>query len=424
MTICALIIAFILAFVGVPLAVCFGFASFFVIYIFGLVPLAVIPQMLWAGSENYVLVAIPFFIFAGVLAESGGIARRLIDFCNSIVGWFKGGLGATNIVASFFFGGISGSSLSDTASIGSIMIPEMEKNGYGREYSAAITAISSTLAVIVPPSILMVVVGVTAEVSIGRLLIGGIIPGVIMTATMLIQNYYISKKRNYGSYCKFSIKNVKDTFKKTFPAFGMPVIIILGIMTGVITPEESAVVVVYYIIFLGIYYKTMSLKKILNCIITTVKFTSAILFLVAASRLFTFIMTYEQIPQRIGFALMEVTKNPILLLLLIDFILLIAGMFMDAVVSILIFAPIFFPVITQVGINPIHFGVLFVLNLSIGLVTPPFGVCLFNVCNVAHIKFEALVKESLPLYLSLLAALLIVTFLPYTVTVLPNLFMK
>lgn len=425
MTILTLFITAILALLGLPIAVCLGFSSFLVIFIFDLSPLAVIPGMIFSGFESFILVAVPFFVLAGVLMESGDIARRLVNFSNSLTGWSIGGLAAANIVVSFIFGGISGSSLSDTAAIGTIMIPEMERNGYDKEYSAAITLISSTLAVVVPPSILMVILGVTVEQSIGKLLIGGIIPGVIMTLSMLIQNYYISKKRNYGTYCKFSTKNIINKFKEGYVALGTPLIIIVCIMFGFVTPTEAAGLAVVYTLFIGIFiYKKINFKTFVNATYTTAKYTSVILFLSATSRLFTFIMVMEQAPQRVGAALIGITDNRILFMLLIELILLFVGMLVDAVIAILVLAPILFPVAISIGIDPVHFGVVFVMALAIGLVTPPFGVCLFNVCNVADIKLETLVKASLPLYFSLVLALTIVTIFPQFVIFLPNLFMK
>lgn len=407
---------------GVPVAVGLGFSSLLILVYYHPVPFCVIPQMLWSGTESFILVAVPFFVMAGIIMESGKISDKLIDFSNSIFSWSKGGLGAANIIASFIFGGISGSSVADTAAIGSIMIPKMTENGYDRDYSAAITVISSTLAVVVPPSILIVVLGAIAEQSIARLLIGGIVPGAMMAGSMLIQNYFISKQRDYGTYSKFSLKNIWNVSKKSLSALGAPLIIIGGILSGLVTPTEAGGLAVYYTIFISIFVlKTLNWKLFYKSMIDTAKITASVMFVVSSARLFTFIISYEGLPQIIANQLFNLTHNPLILLLLINVFLLIVGMIMDGVVAIIMLAPILFPIVISAGIDPIHFGVLFVINLAIGLVTPPFGVCLFSVCSVSKIKMENLIRAAFPLYLSLIVVLLIVTVFPQLVVFLPNL---
>ncbi|AZO93656.1 TRAP transporter large permease [Halocella sp. SP3-1] len=416
------VLLFFMLVLGVPVAVALGFSSLIILMYYHPVPFCVIPQMLWSGTESFILVAVPFFIMAGIIMESGKISDKLIDFSNAIFSWSKGGLGAANIIASFIFGGISGSSVADTAAIGSIMIPKMTENGYDRDYSSAITVISSTLAVVVPPSILIVVLGAIAEQSIARLLIGGIIPGAMMAGSMLIQNFFISKKRDYGTYSKFSIKNIWNVSKKSLSALGAPVIIIGGILTGTVTPTEAGGLAVYYTIFISLFVlKTLNWKIFYKLIIDTAKITASVMFVVSSARLFTFIISYENLPQIIANYLFNLTHSPLILLLLINVFLLIVGMIMDGVVAIIMLAPILFPIVMSAGIDPIHFGVLFVINLAIGLVTPPFGVCLFSVCSVSKIKMEKLVKAAFPLYLSLIVVLLIVTLFPQIVVFLPNL---
>jgi tripartite ATP-independent transporter DctM subunit len=362
---------------------------------------------------------------AGLLMESGGVADRLINFSKAILGWSKGGLGAVNIIASFIFGGISGSSVADTAAIGSIMVPKMLEDGYDRGYAAAITVISSTLAVVVPPSILMIIIGAVGEISVARLLIGGIVPGSLMAGAMLIQNYYISKRHNYGSHSEFSFRNLWHHTKYGAVALGAPFIIIGGILTGIITPTEAGGLAVYYTIFVGFFVlKNFTIQKLMFSIKETAKITAAVMFVVACSRLFTFIITFEGLPQIIADWIVSLTQNPLLILLIFNAFLLTVGMLVDVVVAIILLVPILFPVAETVGIDLIHFGVIFAVNLAIGLVTPPFGVCLFSVCNIAKIKLEELVKSSFPLYLSLIIVLILISVFPQLILALPNLVFK
>jgi tripartite ATP-independent transporter DctM subunit len=419
------IMIFGLLLMGAPVAVALGFASLAVLTIFHPVPFCVIPQMLWSGTESFLLVAVPFFILAGALMESGKISDQLIDFSNAVFGWFKGGLGAVNIVASFIFSGISGSSVADTAAIGSVMIPKMVDNGYQKDYAGAITVIASTLAIVIPPSIPMVVMGAVAEQSIARLLVGGVVPGAMMALAMLFQNYYISKKRNYGAFCKFSLKNVLKVSLKCLPALGAPLIIMGSILTGVVTPTEAGGLAVFYTLFVMFFLlKTLSWETFHKAMLNTGKITASVLFVIAAARLFTFIITFDGLPQLIASGLLQITKNPLVMLFLINLFLIAVGMLVDNVVAIIMLVPILFPIIKTVGIDPIHFGVLFVVNMALGLVTPPFGVCLFSICSISKIKLENLIKATMPLYLSIVMVLVLITVFPKFVLFLPDLLFK
>lgn len=419
------IISFILLLMGLPVAISLGLSSLLVLAYFQPVPFSIIPERLFSGSQSYVLVAVPFFILAGTLMESSGIADRLIKFCKAFLGWSKGGLGAVNVIDSFLFGGISGSSIADTAALGTILIPQMVDDGYDLGYSAAITAVTSCLSVIVPPSILMILMGATIEQSVAKLLVGGILPATLLAILMFIQNYLICKKRNYGTYIKFSFQNIWESFKTGLPALGAPLVILGGILTGWVTPTEASGIAVFYTLFVSCFIlKSLNKKMMFNAVKDTVKITAQIMFVVAASKLFTFILTIDGLPQKAATAITNLTDNPWLVLLLIDGIMIIAGMMIDAVVSLLIFVPILYPITQMVGIDPIHFGVLFVVLLAVGLVTPPFGVCLYSVCGIAQIKFEELVKATVPFYLFLIIAVLLLTFLPQIILFLPNLFLK
>lgn len=425
MSLFAVIVALILIAYGLPVAVSLGIGALTVFITFQPVPLVAVPQLLFAGVESYILVSIPFFIFVGVLMESSGIARNLIDFSKALTGWTRGGLGAVNIVSSFIFGGISGSSVADTVAIGSIMIPEMEKDGYPKGYSSAITVISSTLAVVIPPSILMILLGAVGNLSISSLLLGGIIPGILMCGAMLFQNYWITKKYDYGHRDKFTFRNLRDSFLKAIPALGVPGVIIIGILSGSVTPTESGgIAAIYTLIISHLCYKSISMKKLYHCITDTAKYSAAIMFVISSSTMFTFLLTYEEVPQNISQFLLSLSSNEMVILLLINIFILLVGMLIDAGVAIIVLVPILLPIIRLTSIDPIHFGVIFVINLAIGLVTPPFGVCLFSVCSIGKISMGKLIRNSMPLYMSLIIVLLIVTLFPQTVLSIPKLMMK
>ena len=425
MSLLAVIVALILIAYGLPVAVSLGIGALTVFIAFQPVPLVAVPQLLFAGVESYILVSIPFFIFVGVLMESSGIARNLIDFSKALTGWTRGGLGAVNIVSSFIFGGISGSSVADTVAIGSIMIPEMEKDGYPKGYSSAITVISSTLAVVIPPSILMILLGAVGDLSISSLLLGGVIPGILMCGAMLFQNYWITKKHDYGHRDKFTFRNLRSAFLKAIPALGVPGVIIIGILSGSVTPTESGgIAAIYTLIVSHLCYKSISMKKLYHCITDTAKYSAAIMFVIASSTMFTFLLTYEEVPQNISQFLLSLSSNEIIILLLINIFILLVGMLIDAGVAIIVLIPILLPVIRLTSIDPIHFGVIFVINLAIGLVTPPFGVCLFSVCSIGKISMGKLIRNSMPLYMSLIIVLVIVTLFPQSVLFIPKLMMR
>lgn len=420
-----IILMFTLMILGTPIVVAIGISCIIVIINFQIVPLSSIPQMVFSTTESFLLVAVPFFVLAGMLMESSKFSHRLVDFSNALVSWSKGGLGAVNIIASFIFGGISGSSLADTVALGSILIPRMVENGYSKEYAAAITVVSSTLAVVIPPSILMVVLGSIAQISIAKLLIGGIFPGALLTIIMLIQNYYVSKKRNYGLQEKFNHKILWKKTKSGWLAIGAPLIIIISILSGLVTPTEAAGLAVFYTLFISVFFiKGLTFKGFKNTIIEASKITSSVLLVVAVSKIFTLIISIDRIPNLISSFILSITDNKILILFIIVGIILLVGMLIDVMVAVIIFTPIFYPIIYQVGIDPIHFGVIFVMGLGIGLVTPPFGVCLFSVSNIAKISMQKLVYAVIPLYLSLIFSLVLVMIFPQIILFLPNLFLN
>ena len=424
MTITSSLIAVVLAILGVSLGVALGLACTIALLVFQPIPsFELIPQMMSVVTEDFILTAVPLFILAGVIMEKGGLGQRMIWLVNSLVGWMPGGLGAANIVGSMVFGGCSGSSLADTACLGSILIPRMVSEGYDRNYSGAVTATSSTLAVVIPPSILLIVWAVIAEQSVARLLVGGFLPGVLITIFLLIPNHFISLKRNYGKIVKFSFKGFLKVLKSGILPILTPIIIIGGIMTGFFTPTEAAGVSSVYALIVTVFiYRGLTLNLFLEILVEAGKLTAGILFIVAASRLFVWIIAWEDVPRLVSNFLLSITRNPIIFLMLVNILLIFIGMFLDTICSIIVFTPLILPAAIEVGINPIHLGVIMVGNLAIGLVTPPFGACLFSTAVVGKMPIEGIVKESFPFYGALILSLLLYTYIPQLVLFLPNLF--
>lgn len=423
MTITSSIVAAVLAILGVPLGVALGLSCTVALLIFQPIPsFELIPQMMSVVTEDFVLTAVPLFILAGVVIEKGGLGQRLISFINSLVSWAPGGLGVANIIGSMVFGGCSGSSLADTACLGSILIPRMVSEGYDRNYAGAVTATSSTLAVVIPPSILLIVWAVIAEQSAALLLVGGFLPGILITLLLLVPNYYISRKRNYGKVAKFSYKEFFKQLKPGILPMLAPIIILGGIMTGFFTPTEAAGVASIYALLVTIFiYRGLTINLLAAILVDAGKLTAGILFIVAASRLFTWIIAWEGVPRLVSNLLLSITHSPIVFLLLVNVLLIFAGMVLDVICALMVFTPLLLPAAIEIGVNPIHLGVIMVGNLAIGLVTPPFGACLFSTAAVGKMSIEGIVKESLPFYGALILSLLLYTYIPQIVLFLPNL---
>jgi tripartite ATP-independent transporter DctM subunit len=422
MSITAIVIVVILVLIGLPVAVSLGLSTAVVILIYQPSPLSTIPQQIWGGMEIYALVAVPFFVLSGVLMEKLGAAKILVNFSNSIVGWTKGGLGSVNIIASFIFGGISGSSIADTAALGTLLIPRMKEEGYDLDYSGAVTLASSTLAVIVPPSIPIVLWGVVAEKSVGRLLIGGVIPGALFALLMLIYNYVVSSRKGYGSSVEFSFKYFLKMTKVGLPALGAPIIIIASIFTGFVTPSEAGGLAAIYVVIISyLFFKDFTWRKALDSMIDGLTLSGAILFIVANARLFTWLLIREGVPDYLANVLDPLIDTPVLLMISISLILLVAGMFIDLSISILVFTPLFLPLANLAGIDPIHFGIIFVITLAIGLTTPPFGLCLYSVSLVGNIDVITLSKATFPFYILMYVGILILILFPRLVLFLPSL---
>jgi tripartite ATP-independent transporter DctM subunit len=406
---------------GVPIAVAMGGGAIAALLVSGKYPTLIIIHKLVAGVDTYVLLAIPFFILAANIMNVGGITRRIFTFAGHLVGSIPGGMGHANIVSSILFSGMSGSAVADASGLGQIIIKAMDEEGYDPEFSAAVTAASATIGPIIPPSIPMVVFGAMAEVSVGALFLGGFIPGLMLGLATMILVYIIAKKRHYPCSESFSFAAIRASAKDAFLALLAPVIIVGGIIAGMFTPTEAAVVATVYALFLSLIYKQMTIKILVRVLLDTAVMSSTIIFIIAGATAFSWLIAVEGIPQAVTNSILSVTHNPYLILLLLNIVLLIMGMFLEGLSVLTITVPFLMPLMTAVGLNPVHLGVMVVLNLMIGLSTPPVGLSLFVCAKIANVKLEVLYKEILPFLVPLIFVLLVITFFPDTVLFLPKL---
>lgn len=413
----------LMIFLRFPIAYAVGLASMFTLLYEGL-PLTTIAQQMVKGISSFSLMAVPFFITMGVLMGSGGISERLIALANACVGWMRGGLAMVNVVASYFFGGISGSAAADTASLGSILIPMMVDEGYDADFSTAVTITSSVEGLLVPPSHNMVIYATTAGgISVGSLFLAGYLPGAILAVSLMIMSYIISVKKNYPKGAKFSLMVLFKQMLSSFWALAAVLIVVVGVVGGVFTATESAAIAVLYSLIVSVFiYKGLDWKGVWNSLGECVNTLSIVLILIATSSIFGFMLTRLHVPQLAANAIIGFTNNPIILALLLNVILLILGMIMDMAPIILIATPILLPIATSIGIDPIQFGIIMVLNCGIGLLTPPVGAVLFIGSAVSKQPMEKIVKATLPFFLMMIVTLLIVTFVPAASLWLPSLF--
>lgn len=418
-----IILFFIFLFAGVPLSFNMGITSL-IYFVLANQALSTIPGMMFEGVKTFVFLAIPLFMLAGKIMNETGVTDRIISLANAFVGHFRGGLAQVNVAASMLFAGCSGSALADISGLGSIEIPMMERSGYKRDFACAITAASAIQGPLIPPSISMVLFGAIANVSIGALLLGGAVPGFLMGASDMIVNYFVSKKRNFPVNSKRpSFKELVIQFKGAILAILMPVIIMGGILGGIFTPTEAAAVGVAYAILVSFLTKHKISKTAMILMLKDVAKSSATIYLlIATSTIFGWILAFEQIPNTIVTIISNITTNPYGIMFVINIVLLIWGLWMDTTPAIILLGPILLPLVTSVGIHPVHFGVVMVANLVIGLITPPYGVALFLTSIVGKVKLEILSKAILPYLLINLLVLFLITYFPQLVLILPKLF--
>ena len=385
--------------------------------------LVILPQQMVKGVWSFSLMAVPFFITMGVLMGTGGISEKLIALANSLVGWMRGGLAMVNIVASYFFGGISGSASADTASLGSLLIPMMVNEGYDADFSTAVTITSSCEGLLVPPSHNMVIYATTAGgISVGSLFLAGYLPGALLALSLMVGSYIISVKRGYPKGDKFSIKRFIKQLATSFWALAAIIIVVVGVVGGVFTATESAAIAVIYSLFVSVFiYKGLNWKGVWQSLEQCINTLAIVLILIATSSAFGYCLTLLHVPATAANLITSVSDNPIVIALLLNVILLVLGCIMDMAPIILIATPILLPVATSIGIDPIQFGVMVILNCGIGLLTPPVGAVLFIGSAVGKTPMEKVVKATLPFYLCMLVTLLLITFIPQISLLIPNL---
>lgn len=411
---------------NVPIAFAIGISTLMTILTIGGLPaLKVVAHSMATGIDSFALLAIPFFILAGLLMGRGGIARRLIDFANVIFGRFRGGLAYVNVMTCMLFGAISGSAVAAVSSVGGFMIPLMNKEGYDRDFNASVTITAATTGLLIPPSNVMIVYSLATGgvVSIAAIFLAGIIPGILMGLGLMIVGGIISIKRNYGKGITFGFKEGIQKFLVALPPLFLVILVLGGILAGFFTATEAAAIAVVYAFILSVFvYGEVKIREIpqilLECGITT----AVVMLLIGTSMAMSWAMAYENIPQEISSGLLGLTSDKFLVLLMINIFLLIVGTFMDMTPAILIFTPIFLPVMENLGIHPIHFGIVMIMNLCIGICTPPVGTCLFVGCGIAKTTVTQVIKPLIPFFIAMVVVLLIVTYFPVLSLWVPELF--
>ena len=406
--------------IGAPIAIALGGSSLLWTFFSDTVPDFTVLYRMVAGVDSFPLLAIPFFILAGTIMNEAQLNNRIFGFARSVVGWLPGGLGHVNIGASVIFAGMSGAAVADAGGLGSIEIKAMRDAGYDVDFAIGVTAASSTIGPIIPPSLPMVIFGVMASTSISKLFVAGLIPGVMMARGLSVMIAILAWKRGYPRDTAFSIKALIVSFVQGLPALMTPVIIIGGIMSGIFTPTEAAIAASVYALVLGLMYRTLTLKKLVRISLETAETTAIVLFIVAGASIFAWILTANQVTERFASFMLGLSSNKYLLLLIINVILLAVGCFMETTAALTILTPVFLPVVTQLGVDPVHFGVIMVFNLMIGLLTPPVGVVLFVLARVGKVSFERCARATLPFLIPLIGLLVLFTLVEPLCTWLPG----
>lgn len=408
---------------GVPVSFVLGIASLIALVLIGGYPLQVVVQRMFTAVDSFALMAIPFFMLAGGLMDKGGITKRIVDFANALVGFLRGGLAHIAIVSGVALAGISGSAVADTAAIGAILVPEMTKRGYDRDFSAAMIAAAGIIGPIIPPSIPMIVYGVIAQVSIGDLFMAGIVPGLLIGTGLMAVAYYVAIKRNYPTEERLSNAERWRRFKDAVWALLMPLIIIVGIRGGIFTPTEGGVVASVYGLIVGMFvYKELKPRDLPKILGEAVISTASVSFLIATASLFSWILGSERIPQAIAAFFLSISTNKYVILFLINILLLIVGMFLDVAPAIILLMPVLLPLVSSLGVDLVHFGLIVTLNLAIGLLTPPVGTALYVACNIAKVSLVDISKAVLRFIAVILLVLFLVTYVPGITMWVPHLF--
>jgi len=419
---------FIFIILGIPIGIAIGIASIIALLTGDLnVSMTIFPQRMFVASDNFILMAIPFFMLVGEIMERSGITQRIVNFANSSLGWLRFGMCYVTIMAGMIMGGISGSCTADTAALSAVMIPTMNKLGYKKGFTAAVMASSGTIGIIIPPSIPMIILGSITGISISRLFIGGIIPGIIIGLSLMITSRFvcIKYKMGFSDFQKFSIKNLIKSFYETLPPLLAPVIIIGGILSGIFTATESSAIALIYVSILGVFvYKTIKSNMLIDIFAHAAKNTAIVMFVIGSSTLFSWILTINNFSIMLAEGMLSISHNPFIILFFINLIFFIGGMFIDGTPMIIMFVPLFLPIITAANINHLLFGLMICMNVAIGAITPPVCAALYVAASVGNVKFSEAGKSVFPFVIAIIICLLIVVLVPETVTFLPRVMVK
>ena len=411
--------------IEIPVAFAMGLSSLFYILVNGKITIGIILQKMVGGTDSFALMAVPFFILAGELMNESGITERLVKLSSSLVGHIRGGLAHTVVVAEMFLSGITGSAIADASALGTVLIPAMKKKGYDAAFSAVVSGSAATLGPIIPPSITMVIIGVATETSIGKLFMGGILPGICLGFALMGLIYFISRKRGYPRDRRATFREIMKALKESAIPLIMPLIIIGGILGGAFTPTEAGAVAAAFAFVVGLFvFKEIKVSNLPTLLYNTTITTAKVMFIIGAAALFGWVLTFEQVPKLVSEAIFSITSNKYLILLIINIFYLILGCLMETVAAIFLTAPILMPMVTSLGVDPVHFGLIMTVNLMIGTLTPPVAVVMYVVNSIADISVAEFAKEFIPFFIVLLTFLLLITYFPPLVMVLPNLFFK
>jgi tripartite ATP-independent transporter DctM subunit len=415
----------VLLLMNVPVAFCIGIATLLTMLMLGNevdASLFTMSQRMSGGIASFPLLAIPFFILAGVLMGEGGMARRLIHFAGSVVGWMTGGLSYVNTLTCMMFGSISGSAAAAVSSVGGFMIPEMNKQGYSKSFNVAVTTTAATTGLLIPPSNVMIVYAVAAgNISVAAMFMAGILPGILVGLAIMIVCAIISYSRGYGTPERTSVTRIIKTFFGAFWTLLLVFIVIGGILLGWFSPTEASAIAVAYALLLGFLYREVKIRDIPRILLQSGKTTAVVMLLVGCSQAMSWVLTYKNIPQSVSASLLAVSDNPIVILMIINAMLLAVGTFMDMTPAVLIFTPILLPVVTELGMDPVHFGIMLIANLCIGICTPPVGTCLFIGCGIGKISIAKVIPVMIPFFAAMIAALMVITYWPTLSLWLPGL---
>jgi C4-dicarboxylate transporter DctM subunit len=421
-----LLVSVLLVLLALEFPVAFAMTGASAVYILahGGIPLIVMAQRVTVGVDSFVLLAIPFFFLAGELMNRGGITQRLVDLAQAMVGGIRGGLGHVTVVTNMIMAGMSGSAVADATGTGTVLIPAMERAGYPKVFSAALVGAASTIGPVIPPSIPFVIYGGITGVSVGRLFLGGVVPGVLMGIILMVAVYFVAKKRGYRAEGWQSVSEAFISIWRAVPVMLFPVIILGGIFSGIVTPTEAAVVAVVYAVFLAtLFYRELSPGDLFRILSQVAANTAKITFIIASAGLYGWLLAREGVPQAFADFVLSISREPWLILLLLNTMLLILGCLMETTALLVILTPVLMDLITKVGIDPVHFGVVLTLNLMIGLLTPPVGMTLYVMVGLANISVTEFTRECAIFMLALIVVLALITYIPGLVTFLPNLLM-